>query len=153
MTEPSRYFTQHFAVEAPSIDADTFRAFWRVRHLVRLDGLLRDRAISFPVWRAGVEYRTLAEIRLASIYPAKGFDQSDAPRSGFDGGIARRIDAADRLVGINRRLGRGRVKLLEAHLVDDLEWAELGRRCHVHAKTARRWTIAALEVLSKVIWQ
>lgn len=152
MTEPSKFFTQHHAVEAPTIDERSFRPFWRVR--THLDALLIDGAIGWPVWRAAVEYRTLAEVVLAGQWPAKWLDadQADNSRGGFDVSIAFRIDAVDRLKSIHRALGNFPTGLLQAHLVDDLKWVELGRRYSVHAKTARSWTVVTLGALAEVIW-
>lgn len=152
MAEPTKYFRQHHAVEAPAIDERAFRPFWRVR--TRLDQLLIDGAISFPVWRAGVSFRLLAEIVLSQQYPAKwlGVDRGEQNRLGFDTSIAGRIDAINRLGDLRRALGGFALDLLEAHAVDDLTWAELGRRYGVHGKTARTWTIVTLRALAAVLW-
>jgi hypothetical protein len=150
VTEPSKFFTQHHAVEAPTIDERSFRPFWRRR--TRLDDLLSDKAINLFVWRAGVDYRALAEMRLMDDFPAKGFDQNETLRAGSDIGIAHRIDTGGRITSINRELDKDHVRLLEAHLVDDLDWAELARRCRVHRTTARRKTIRALKALAEVVW-
>ena len=40
--------------------------------------------------------------------------------------------------------------LVVAVVVEDLSWAELGRRCGVHAKTAKTWAIEAVKVLATV---
>ena len=149
MTEPTKYFRQHHAVEAPAIDEQSFRPFWRVR--TRLDQLLIDGAILWPVWRAGMSFRVLAEIVLAAQHGTNRLDYSDRPAA-FDASIARRIDAIKRLGELRRALGGFALDLLEAHAVDDLSWAALGRRYGVHGKTARTWTIVALQALAGVLW-
>jgi hypothetical protein len=64
------------------------------------------------------------------------------------GMLARRVDAANQLRAIRAALGGFAFDVLEMHLVEDLAWSELGRRCGVHAKTARNWTITALQGLA-----
>lgn len=144
MTEPSKFFTQHHAVEPPAIDALAFRPFWHIRS--RLDGLLIDEAISWQAWRAAVAFRTAAEIVLSETWRSQwAIDRHQPGRSGVT--IGRRVDAATRLRVIRHSLGEWKFTLLECHLVDDLSWSELGRKYRVHAKTVRRWTIAALNAL------
>lgn len=151
MNEPSKFYTQHHAVEAPVIDGREFRPFWRVR--TRLDQLLADRAITFSMWRAGVTFRRLAELVLAGQWPAKGPGLDGVKiGGGYDITVARRIDAIDRLGWIRLQLGGVAFDLLEAHAVDDVTWVELGKHYGVHAKTVRNWTIAALALLAEVIW-
>jgi hypothetical protein len=147
MTEPTKFFTQHHPVEPPVVNDHAFRTGWLVKN--HLNGLLREHAISFDVWAAGVEYRRLAEIRLAGMFPPRSFDQGTG--AGFGRHPAGRIDAGERLVAIKLGLGRDRVVLLNCHLVDDMKWSELGRRLRVHPTTARRRTIAALKVLTEVL--
>lgn len=149
MTEPSKFFTQHHAVEAPVIDDVEFRQHWRV--CTRLDQLFHDRAISFAEWRAGQAFRTIAERVLATSWPAPNWDTGNSGR-GFDAGLVARHAAITRLHELHDDLGGFAIDLLEMHIVDDLDWTELGRRQGVHAKTARRWTIITLGALASVIW-
>ena len=151
MTEPSPYFTQHHAVEPPAVNEREFRTAWRRRP--QLEQLAIDEAISYATFRAGAEFRVLAEIAIIDQWPAKWID--DRGKGGFRVGalIARRMKALDRLRDIRANLGPWVFGLLERHLVDDLSWAELGRRYGVHGKTARAWTIAALAALATVTWQ
>lgn len=150
MNEPSKFYTQHHAVEAPVIDGREFRSWWTVRKTLRLDELLKDQAITFAMWRAGVSFRLLAEIVAASELPAHWLDSPGG--GGTMDRIVISVDADKKLNNIRREVGRFWFRLLELHLVDDLTWAELGRRLNVHRKTARNWTIAALALLAEVIW-
>ena len=150
MTEPSPFFRQHHAVEAPAIDDATFRPYWRLRP--RLDQLLLDRAISITEWRAATLFRGDAE-RVA----ARRWRTSSTDRASGGGdlaiaiGLTRYLDAAARLNEINRAIGAWAFDLLEAHIVDDLSWRLLGERYGVHSKTARSWTILSLRALAMVI--
>jgi hypothetical protein len=152
VTEPTKFFRQHHAVEAPAIDDREFRPGWRVRP--KLEQLFIDGAISFAVLRAGMIFRVRAEVVLSQQYPAKwlGVDRGEKNRLGFDMSIVRRRDAIKQLGDLRRKLGGFAIDLLEAHLVDDLDWAELGRRYGVHGKTARTWTIVTLQALAGVLW-
>jgi hypothetical protein len=150
MTEPTKYFQQHHAVEPPAIDGTAFRPYWSVR--TRLNDLLRYRAISPIVWRAGIDFRRLAEIVLSEEWPAPGFQQSGSGSAGFDVAIPRRIDAIDRLHFVRQKIGGFAVDLLEAHTVDDEPWEQMGKRYGVHPKTVRQWTILALNANAAVIW-
>ncbi|HEY2528078.1 MAG TPA: hypothetical protein VGJ20_09055 [Xanthobacteraceae bacterium] len=150
MAEPSAFFRQHHAVEPPAIDALAFRPFWRVR--TRLDQLLIDGAISFPEWRAGQIFRTLAERVLAATWRSQWVDRVQVPATSFDRGLAARADALKQLAAIHAALGGFAVNLLEAHIVNDERWKELGPRLGVHPRTARQYTIAAVKALAMVIW-
>jgi hypothetical protein len=154
MTEPSKFFTQHHAVEAPSIDEHSFRTFWKVKHLIRLGELYRSRKITPIAWRAGIEFANVAEIALAEQWPSAWLDERGDGGGHYDAGIAYYLDADDRRRAIERELGAFAVRLLDAHLVDDLTWAELGRRLRVHPQTAKAWTIDHLNALalSEAIW-
>lgn len=150
--EPSRFYRQHHAVEAPAIDAVEFRPFFRVRP--KLEQLLLDRAISIIEYRAGQRFRALAEIVLAGDWPnAQWLDKTRVNgRGGLDLAISRRVDALNRLDAIRRALGPVGFALLEAHLVDDLTWRAIGARYRRDPKTVRAWTIVALRALAAVMW-
>jgi hypothetical protein len=151
VSEPTKFFRQHHAVDSPAIDENAFRPYWRVRS--RLDQLLLDGAISFPVWRAGAAFRVLAEMVIAELYPAKWLDQTAKNQLGFGLSLAGRIDALDRLQRVRAALGGFAFELLERHLVDDQSWARLAQRYGAHPKTVRNWTITALQALATVIWE
>jgi hypothetical protein len=149
MTEPSPQLHQHHAIEPPAIDYATFRVFWRIR--TRLDTLLLDGAISFAVWRAGVAFRTAAEIVIRETWRSRMHETrvADVRTPAIAATMSvHRVDAANQLRAIRQALGDFAIDLLEMHLVEDVAWSELGRRCGVHSKTARNWTIAALQGLA-----
>jgi len=149
MTEPSGFFRQHHAVEAPAIDGAHFRQHWSV--VPKLEQLKTDRAISWSVWLAAVEFRRVLEIVLMDQWKPPSFDHVGGG-GGFDPG-PRRIDALKRKAIVRGHIGSWAVDLLELHLVADLPWEDLGRRYGVHRSTARRWTIHTLEVLPYVVWR
>jgi len=150
VSEPTKYFQQHHAVEAPAIGEHSFRPFWRVR--TRLDQLLIDGAISFPVWRAAALFRTLSEIVIADDWPATSMTFSEGGALGFDVSSIRRIDALNRLHAIRNCVGRTVFAMIERHVVEDQSWTQLAGYYGVHPKTVRSWTIAALQALAAIIW-
>jgi hypothetical protein len=149
---PNRYFRQHYAVDAPQIDAQWFQPAYRVRP--RLEQLEIDRAITPRELLAGRMFRAWAEIVIAGMYPARWFgaDQRIVKRSSLDR-ISYRIDASNRLHEIHVALGAWTFGLLELHIVKDLDWTPLGKQLNVHRKTARTWTIDALRQLAGEIWK
>jgi hypothetical protein len=146
VTEPSPQLHQHHAIDPPAIDYATFRPFWRIR--TRLDTLLLDGAISFAVWRAGVAFRTAAEIVIRETWRSRMAETRMAEANAPGGMLARRVDAANQLRAIRAALGGFAFDVLEMHLVEDMSWSELGRRCGVHSKTARAWVVTALQGLA-----
>ena len=64
--------------------------------------------------------------------------------------IAERLDALRALSGARKRLGASAWGLLEACVIDDLSWNEIGRCLGVDHKTARAWTITAIKGLALV---
>lgn len=147
MTDQLRYFAQHHALEAPAINEREYRPFFRVD--TRLDQLCASHAISLETWHAAIRFRRSAEIVLAQQWPAKSLDRGgNAQASSVM--IARRLDAANHIRSVSRAIGAFAVRLLEWHCVDDLPWDEIGQRLNVHRKTARSWTIVALNALAMV---
>jgi hypothetical protein len=144
MTTPSPYLHQHHTLDPPAIDALAFRTYWSIRS--RLCQLLLDGAISWQAYHAGVAFRTAAEIVLSETWRTQWAAERRHPGR-FGVSVGRRVDAATKLRTIRHALGDRNFNLLHLHLVDDLSWSKLGRRYHVHAKTIRNWTIAALNAL------
>ena len=147
-SEPSKFYQQHHAVEAPVIDGVAFRPYWRV--CTRLDQLLADRAINTTIWRAGVEFRAIAELVMRDQWKAPNLDRVSG--GGMDMTVPKRIDALKRKASVRRDLGNFAVDLLELHLVGDLPWVQLGQHYGVDRRTARGWTISALQGLACVLW-
>jgi hypothetical protein len=150
MAEPTPFFRQHHAIEAPAIDQWHFRTYYRV--WTRLDQLKADHAISPYVWLCGCEYRHIAELVLSDDWKCPSFEAIGAGGIPYDPSRGR-IDAGNRKAEIRKHLGAFAVNLLELHLVGDLPWETLGKLYGVHRKTVRGWTIECLEGLAFVIWQ
>ena len=151
MAAPSHFYRQHGEIEAPLIDARHFRPGWRVRS--RLDRLfVVDKAISARAYRAGVEFRDLAERAEAGAHPRSfgiGIGRSLGYTDSTDG-VQRRIEAQARLQEIALRLGAIPFALLDLAIVKNLAWAAIGRGLDVDPKTARAWAIAAINALAQI---
>ena len=72
----------------------------------------------------------------------------DLPAGPNDLGMLNRVHAAGKLHAVAEALGALRVKLLEAVLVKDLAWTEIGRLLRVSDKTARDHTVEAIATLA-----
>jgi hypothetical protein len=150
MTEPSAFYKQHVALDAPQIDSRAFRPFWRVR--TGLDALLLDGAISYIEWRAARLFRALCERVLSNTWRTQSFDRTAHSEFADALAITRRADAIGDLRRIRLAVGPVVFALLEAHVVNDEPWTRIARRFDVHRKTVRAWTIAAIKMLATVIF-
>lgn len=144
--EPSPFFRQHVALDAPEIDARSFRPYWRVR--TRLDQLLIDHAISYAQWYAGVTFRLWVERRLGASYGGQSLDRSDRPSAGFDASAVRGIDASDELDRVCVDLGADHLRLVSLFVVHDVNFRDIARALDCHPTTARKRTIDALRALT-----
>ena len=152
MKQPLDYYQQHHALDAPKIDADSFRPFWRRR--THLDQLLIDRAIGIRQHRAGQRFRALAETAMSGAYRTQSLDRGGSDRGdNLSNGvaIAAHLDALARLATIRAALGPFAFVLLEVHLVRDLNWRAIAARYHVTPRTARAWVIVALHGLADLL--
>jgi hypothetical protein len=145
---PSAYFRQHHHVAAPRVDDRVFHVAWRVR--TRLDALLDRRAITLREWRAAVEYRALWETAFGDLLATPQWAARRGRGRPTDHYIAERLDALRALSGARKRLGAGTWGLLEACVIDDLSWNQIGRCLGVDHKTARARTITAIKELALV---
>jgi hypothetical protein len=148
---PSALYRQHHQVEAPRVDDRHFRPHWRI--ITRLDGLLADRAITAAEWHAAADYRDLVDQfhrRTLARPAAMGTGTMLGVGSNVVERIVDNLDAGARLVQIRTALGAVACALLDAALVRDLSWAELGRELCRDPKTARAWVIAAIKALGTV---
>jgi hypothetical protein len=144
---PDAHFRQHHDVEPPRVDERTFRPAWRVRS--RLDQLLLTRAISPLEWRAGARYRLTFDTAFAGVLPGSRLVRTGSARVA-DASMTARLDALAWLRSHRMRLGTATRDLVEACVVEDLSWAELGRRLGVDPKTARNRTVSALGKLARI---
>ena len=148
MSAPSAFYRQHQSVEAPLIDTRHFRPGWRVRS--GLDRLFRDHAISARSYRAGCEFRDLADCAEAGNFHQAALI---AGSGGALGGIERleaRLVAQARLHEIALQLGAVAFALLDMVIVKNLSWAVIGRGFSIDPKTARAWCITAINGLAQI---
>lgn len=140
---PTGFYQQHVAVEAPRVDTVTFRPYWSVRDRTRLDRLLADGSISLREWLAAIRFRDAVRFLAGE-------------RRGYAGGGAAplrqvtifRFDARSLVRRVRADLGPVATALVWSCAIDDHSWAAIGARFHVDPKTARRWTIVALQALA-----
>jgi hypothetical protein len=145
MTEPSPFYRQHVAIEAPVIDNVTFRPFWRIR--THIDQLLTDKAITLTQWRAYQQFRTLVEIVNAGEWRTQTLERLSSTNDPSIP-LTRRADAARQLTQLRDRLGVRHYQVLLVHVIATAPWHVLARPFRVHPKTMRRWTIIALQRLA-----
>jgi hypothetical protein len=132
-------------VQAPRIDGTAFRPGWRVA--TRLDSLLEAGRIDREAWDAAREWRRWAE----TIHPSRGqpwdvrVDVSAAPS---DAGMLSRVRVATKLRDAAEAIGPLRVKILEAVIVHDRSWVELGRAMKISDKTAAARAAEAVTALA-----
>jgi hypothetical protein len=138
-----------YELEAPLVDADHFRPFWR--RSTQIDRLFADGSIRTLDYRAALAYRHLAESIAAAAWGALRVETSDRP-SGHDGSTVHRISASQRLVCVRREIGSAAARLCDQVIIADLPWAELGRRYELDPKTMRSRAIAAIALLPAVMW-
>jgi hypothetical protein len=143
--QPTPAYRQHHDVAAPLVDATAFRQGWRVSS--RLDALLEAGRIDREAWDAAHAWR-----RWAEVVPSFGRQSWDvrvgSSRGPGDGGMLLRVNAATMLREAAAALGGLRVRILEAVLVRDVPWAELGRLLRISDKTAQTRATEALEALA-----
>jgi hypothetical protein len=151
---PTPEFRRHHRVLEPEISAAAFMPAWRVRS--RLDRLLLDGAISVVQWRAAIAYRDTWEAahrggmtsNVASL--EAGVISKGRHRRPVEPGTAR-LDAIERLKRIEQHLSPIVVRLVASCVLEDLGWAQVGRRFGCTPKTARSWVVAAVRALA-AIW-
>jgi hypothetical protein len=142
---PTPQFTCHHDVAAPQVDNQAFRQGWRV--CSRLDGLLESGCIDRDAWSAANDWRKWAET--ITPYGAQRYEaRVDTSATPDDYAMLRRVDAATQLRAAANALGDLRARLLEAAVLHDVSWGDLGRSLRVSDKTARRRTIEAIEALA-----
>jgi hypothetical protein len=142
---PTQSYRQHHDITAPQIDAATFRPGWLVR--TRLWSLFDNGRIDHAALDAALAWRRWAEV----ISPTKVQSwevRVDTPAGPGGGAMAHRIDAAGRLRSAAAALGKLRIAILEACVLKDHSWLELGRLLRVSDKTARDRAAEAIAALA-----
>lgn len=144
--QPTASYRQHHNVEAPQVDATAFRQGWRV--CSRLDSLLEAGRIDREAWDAAHAWRGWAET--TAPYRAQLWDvRVQVSATPNDAGMLARVSAATKLRKATEALGELRTRVLAAVVVRDLPWTELGRLLRLSDKTAKDWTVEALEALAE----
>ena len=142
---PTAAFRQHHDVAPPRIDAAAFRPGWLVQSRLlslheagRIDRQAIDAALA---WRAWAE---TASATRAQSWQVR-VDISPGPR---DGDATRRVHAAAKLREVATALGPLRAAILEAVVLRDVPWAQLGRLLRLSDKTAREYAAEAVTALA-----
>lgn len=115
---------------------------------MRLDSLLEAGRIDREAWDAAHEWRRWAETIHPS--PAQRWDirVDHSLTIAADAGMLHRLQAAARLREAAAAIGPLRAKILEAVMVHDRSWSELGRLLQVSDKTARERAVEAVTALA-----
>jgi hypothetical protein len=147
MAGPTASYRQHReTIEAPRVDASTFRQGWRIG--TRLDGLLADGRITLGEWEAAREYRDA----WGRVLQAQGgATDLGTLRSGGNGGQDRLLHVVDliaKLRAVEGLIGRFPAWLCFVCVVEDRAWAATGRILHREHRTARDWTVMAIRLLA-----
>jgi hypothetical protein len=145
---PSPWRRQQGWVEAPQIDGQAFRLYWRASS--QLVKLLEVDAITPTVWHCAQNFRVLYERAHQGELAAQAWDKTfidlDCRRLDRAAPSAGRLGAARKLVALREALGEVGYILVTMVAVEDASWAAIGRRFTVDPKTARSWRIVALQV-------
>lgn len=147
---PSEHYRQHRVVEAPAVDAHEFRPGWRVKSKLwllleceRIDRRQLEAALAFRDWCEAVGRQR------GSAWLAARVDGGLRPGGGLI--TEHQLDAARRLRDAAAALGDGRMNILRLTVVDDLAWAQLGRRLGLAISTAKARVIEAIAALA--LWR
>jgi hypothetical protein len=142
---PAAEFRQHHRVVAPQIDQAAFRPGWLVQN--RLRSLFEAGRIDATDMEAAEHWLRWAETvgpKHTQVWAAR-VDRSVVPN---DEVMLQRITAATRLREVADALGELRTRILEAVIVRDLPWTELGHLLRLSDKTARHWAAEAIKALA-----
>lgn len=135
---------RHYDIEAPAIDARTFRPVWRrqtrLAALFEAGRISREAFVAATLWRGWAE--AVGKIRV------QRWSQRIPTAALPAGATSAQITAAKELRAAGAALADYRTRILFEHLVEELCWRELGLKLHMDAKTALQWTVASLESLA-----
>jgi hypothetical protein len=142
---PTPQFTHHHDVAAPRVDARVFHPGWRVQtrllSLFEAGRIDRNALDAACIWRSWAETITPTRVQSWDV-------RVDAPLSPNDTPMMRRVRAAAKLREVAEALGPLRVAILEAVIVRDRSWVELGRLLRLSDKAAKDRVVEALEALA-----
>ena len=134
------------AIEAPRVDAASFRQGWRVR--TRLDALLAAGRITGADWQAAVEYRDA----YGRAWGGRGGGFAGVVVSGgadLHAWQIARIATLAVLSGVERRIGTLATALVVACVIEDQSWATIAAMCRRNPETVRDWTALAIRGLAQ----
>jgi hypothetical protein len=142
----STYLAQHAEFEAPAIDGEHFRPYWRRHNRTRLDDLVSEKVIGPREYLAAVAYRDLIARVVQSAWGGWRTETIDRSTSSPEG-----PSAETRLADVRAQLGAFAAVLVDLVVVLDLPWNELGRRYRVDPKTIKRYAVTTLQLLAEVM--
>jgi hypothetical protein len=142
---PTPQFAHHHEVIAPQVDHVHFRQNWKTQ--TKLDSLLEAGRINREAWDCAQLWRRWAEV--VAPFRAQSWDvRVDASAVANDTSMLLRVNAAAKLRATAEALGELRIRLLEACVLRDRSWRELGQLLRVSDKTAMRFVVEALKALA-----
>jgi hypothetical protein len=110
--------------------------------------LLEAGRIDREAWDAAHTWRRWAET--TAPYRAQLWDvRVDQSRVANDAAMLLRVNAATKLRETAAAVGELRTRVLEAVVIRDVPWTELGRLLRLSDKAARDWAVEALEALGE----
>jgi hypothetical protein len=132
-------------VQAPQVDTAAFRPGWlvqtRLLSLFESGRIDRDALDAACIWRGWAETITPTKVQRWDV-------RVDAPLAPNDTPALHRVRAAAKLREVAEALGPLRVAILEAVVVKDRPWVELGRLLRTSDKTARHYAAEAVTALA-----
>jgi hypothetical protein len=132
-------------VQAPQVDAAAFRQGWlvqsRLLSLFKSDRIDRDALDAACIWPGWAETIRPTKVQRWDV-------RVDVPLAPNDTPALHRVRAAAMLREVAEALGPLRIAILEAAVVKDRSWVELGRLLRVSDKTARHLCAEAVTALA-----
>jgi hypothetical protein len=129
------------------------RTAWSIR--TRLGQLFVDGLISRRELRVACWYRQSYERAFCGDL-ASSFGLLERPRQPHANGIRRQdpqqrqLEAAEFIAHVRRELGTTVGGILDACVIADMPWCELGRRLGRDSKTAKKWATETVRLLARV---
>jgi hypothetical protein len=148
---PNQFARQHHEVEAPQVDERAFRPAWRIR--TQIDKLALEGKIGGFEWRVAHWLRSCYERAYGGDLRSPMVQLGMAGRGSHPWrreSSTQRAQAREYLHHVEQVMGPVVYPIVIAVVVEDVSWRELGKRCGVHAKTAKAWAVEAVKVLATV---
>jgi hypothetical protein len=138
-------------VVPPRVDTQFFRPHWSAVDPV--ERLFEGRLIGASEKAAAARFRTTYDRAFSGTLKAHSWDGIRAGRHCAGSAplhFERQADALDRLARIRKQLGSGCFAVIEAVLILELPFAEIGRRLRRCPRTAKTRAAAAIAALAAV---